>query len=178
MDKQHLDDTALLLVDLINHFDFDGGDNLFHHTKKIVPHVQKLKALARENDVPIIYVNDHYNLWESDSKVILEHCWNDRSKEVLEPLQPEDGDYFLIKPKHSAFFQTPLQSLLEELGRRRLIMAGIAGDICLLFTGQDAYMQNYKMRIPKNCMASESTAGNDHALALMKEVMNADIEPI
>ena len=123
-------------------------------------------------------MNDHYELWESDRDVILDHCRNDRNKEILDTIKPSKDDYFLIKPMHSAFFQTPLQSLLADLGRDRLIMAGIAGDICLLFTGQDAYMLGYKMWVPKNCMASETSSGNDHALALMKEVMNANIEPI
>lgn len=173
-----LENTAVLMVDLINHFDFPGGDNLYKHTKEIVPHLKKLKKFAHKHELPVIYVNDHYNIWESDRNVIMNHCRNDRNKEILDAIKPEDDDYFLIKPMHSAFFQTPLQTLLADLGKNRLIMAGIAGDICLLFTGQDAYMLGYEMWIPKNCMASESVTGNDHALSLMKEVMNANIEPI
>ena len=176
--NHQLSQTAVLFIDLINHFNFDGGDNLFQHTKEIAPNLKKLKNFAKKHELPIIYVNDHYKLWETDSNLLIEHCWNEKSRELLEPLKPEKGDYFLIKPQHSAFFQTPLQSLLEDLGRRRLIMAGIAGDICILFTGQDAYMQQYDMWIPKNCMASETKTGNDHALTLMKDVMNACIDPI
>jgi len=178
MMKFPLDQAAVVFVDVINNFNFDGGEDLYANTLKIVPHMQKLKHFARENELPVIYVNDHYGLWKSDSKLLIEHCWNERSQNVIGPLRPEEADYFLMKPMHSAFFQSPLQSLLEDLGKNKLILAGIAGDICLLFTAQDAYMQQYDMWIPENCMASETDLGNSHALALMHSVMNAKTDSI
>jgi nicotinamidase-related amidase len=175
MENTH-DNTAVLFVDIINHFDFEGGEKLYAHTKEILPNLKKLKNYARENNLPIIYVNDHYGLWQADFRKIIDHCHNDRSQEIIEELKPDDHDYFLIKPQHSAFFQTPLQSLLNELGKTHLIMAGIAGDICILFTAKDAYMYQFDMHIPKNCMASEETDNNNYALYLMRSVMKANID--
>ncbi|WP_029268742.1 isochorismatase family cysteine hydrolase, partial [Virgibacillus alimentarius] len=124
------------------------------------------------------YINDHYGLWQADFKKIMKHCTNKHSKTIIQEIMPDKEDYFFIKPQHSAFFQTPLQSLLHELDKTCLIIAGIAGDICILFTAKDAYMYKYDMHIPKNCMASEDKDGNDYALYLMRSVMKAKTDPI
>ena len=173
-----LEKTAVLFIDIINDFDFDGGEKLIKHTEEILPNLIKLKSFAKENNLPTIYVNDHYRLWQADFHKIIKHCTNDRSKHVIESLKPEENDYFLIKPQHSAFFQTPLQSLLHDLGKTHLVMAGIAGDICILFTAKDAYMYQFDMHIPENCMASEEKETNNYALYLMRSVMKANIKPI
>lgn len=173
-----LSNTAVLFVDIINDFKFDGGDKLHDNTTAILPNLVKLKNFARENDLPLIYVNDHYGLWQADFNKIIDYCRNEKSEELIDALKPGEDDYFLIKPMHSAFFQSPLQSLLTELGKTHLIMAGIAGDICILFTAQDAYMYKYQISVPENCMASEEKDNNEYALYLMKSVMDADLSPI
>lgn len=173
-----LSKTAVLFIDIINHFNFDGGDKLLYHTQHIVPHLKRLKAFARQNSIPVIYINDHYGLWQADFRKIISHCTNDRSQEIIEEVKPDNNDYFLIKPQHSAFFQTPLHSLLQELGITNLMLAGVAGDICILFTAKDAYMYKYDMHIPENCMASEDKDGNDYALYLMRNVMKAETDPV
>lgn len=173
-----LESTAVLFIDIINDFDFDGGEKLIKHTEEILPNLIKLKNFAKENNLPTIYVNDHYGLWQADFHKIITRCTNDRSRHVIEQLKPDEKDYFLIKPQHSAFFQTPLQSLLHDLGKTHLMMAGIAGDICILFTAKDAYMYQFDMHIPENCMVSEEEETNNYALYLMRSVMKANIKPI
>ncbi|MBT2599874.1 MULTISPECIES: isochorismatase family cysteine hydrolase [Oceanobacillus] len=170
--------TAVVFVDLINDFQFDGGDDLLYNTKQIIPNIIKLRSFAKENNLPIIYVNDHYGLWQADFSKVIDYCSNEKSREIIEQVKPDDNDYFLIKPQHSAFFQTPLHSLLIELERNHIILAGIAGDICILFSAKDAYMYKIKMSIPKNCMASEQKENNNYALYLMESVMDADISPV
>ncbi|WP_430789452.1 isochorismatase family cysteine hydrolase [Virgibacillus flavescens] len=177
MDKT-TQNTALIFVDLINDFNFEGGEKLLAHTREILPHLTKLKRYAKDNNIPVIYVNDHYGLWQADYHKLIDHCKNDKNQELLEQIQPNIDDYFFIKPKHSAFFQTPLESLLRELGKENLILAGIAGDICILFTAKDAYMYEYNLQVPENCMASNEKKGNEYALHLMHSVMDAKIDPI
>lgn len=170
--------TAIIFIDLINDFQFDGGDKLRSHTEEILPNLLKLRHIAETHQLPIIYVNDHYHLWTSDIPSIVQHCTNEKNHHIIKQIKPSANDYFFIKPQHSAFFQTPLKALLDELRITKIILAGIAGDICVLFTAKDAYMYNFTMHIPKNCMASEEKDGNDYALYLMKSVMKADIAPI
>lgn len=177
--KKSLSNTAVLFIDVINDFDFDGGDDLYRHTKDILPNLVKLKKFAKENYLPTIYINDHYGLWQADFHKIMNYCSNKKSSEIIKALQPdEENDYFLIKPQHSAFFQTPLQSLLTELNISHLIMAGIAGDICILFTAKDAYMYQFDIHVPSNCMVSELKESNDYALYLINSVMKANTDPI
>ncbi|GAB4072063.1 cysteine hydrolase [Barrientosiimonas marina] len=173
-----LDKCAILLVDMLNDFAFEGGDKLLSHTNQILPNVKKLKQFARDQDLPLIYVNDHYGIWQADPQRITSTCENGANQHIIQDIKPDASDFFLIKPQHSAFFQTPLQSLLMELGKTHLIMAGIAGDICLLFTAKDAYMYGYTMHIPQNCTASEEKEGTEYSLYLMRTVMKAATDPI
>src|SRR5690625_6891242 len=100
-----LSKTAVLFIDVINDFKFNGGEKLLHHTKSILPHLKRLKAFACENNLPIIYINDHYGVWQADFQKIIKHCTNEYSQEIIKEIKPDDTDYFLIKPQHSAFFQ-------------------------------------------------------------------------
>jgi nicotinamidase-related amidase len=177
LDKQ-LSNAAVLFIDLINDFQFEGGEKLLTHTEEILPNILRLRQFAEENQLPIIYINDHYRLWQYNQAKIIDYCTNDANEHIMEKIKPKPNDYFLIKPQHSAFFQTPLQSLLQDLKRTHLIISGIAGDICVLFTAKDAYMYQYSMHVPKNCMASEVKEGNDYALYLLHSVMKANIDPI
>ncbi|MCT1901775.1 isochorismatase family cysteine hydrolase [Oceanobacillus sojae] len=173
-----IENTALVFIDLINDFKFDGGDNLHASTEEMLPNLIKLREFAKEKSIPVIYVNDHYGLWQADFHKIIDYCKNEKSEEIIEKMKPDDDDYFLIKPQHSAFFQTPLHALLTELNRSHIILAGIAGDICILFTAKDAYMYKLSLSIPKNCIASEESENNNYALYLMESVMDADISPV
>jgi len=172
------ENTALVFIDLINDFKFDGGDNLLANTEEILPNLINLRRFAKEKSIPIIYVNDHYGLWQADFREIIKYCKNEKSENIIEKIKPDDDDYFLIKPQHSAFFQAPLHALLTDLKRTHLILAGIAGDICILFTAKDAYMYKFSLSIPKNCLASEGVDNNNYALYLMESVMDADITAI
>lgn len=168
-------DKALLIVDMINNFEFDMGETLAKKTEKIVPHILSLKEHARQNEWPIIYINDHYGLWQADIKNIQQECTNERSKDIITKIAPVDADYFLIKPKHSAFYETALHTLLTELQVRHIIITGIAGNICVLFTANDAYMREYSITIPKDCIASNSDEDNEFTLTMMENVLFAEI---
>ncbi|KGX93647.1 isochorismatase [Pontibacillus halophilus JSM 076056 = DSM 19796] len=170
-------DTAFVLVDLINDFKFSHGEVLLRHTELIVPNILKLKTFAAKNSIPIIYVNDHYQLWKADLQSILAKCQTEQNKEYLQQIQPNESDYFLIKPKHSAFHQTALQALLAELQVRQVILSGVAGNICVLFTANDAYMRDYELFIPHDAIASVDEQDNAYALRMMHNVLKADTSP-
>ncbi len=108
-------------------------------------------------------------------KNIQQECTNERSKDIITKIAPVDADYFLIKPKHSAFYETALHTLLTELQVRHIIITGIAGNICVLFTANDAYMREYSITIPKDCIASNSDEDNEFALTMMENVLFAEI---
>ncbi|KGX86951.1 cysteine hydrolase family protein [Pontibacillus marinus] len=169
--------TAVLIVDMINDFQFSHGETLLSETKKMLPNIIQLKQYAKQHHFPIIYVNDHYSLWQADLHRIYQKCLHDQNRELLDQIVPHETDYFLIKPKHSAFHQTALQALLSELGIKHLIITGIAGNICVLFTANDAYMREYSLSVPQDCIASNDEQDNAYALKMMENVLKADITP-
>ncbi|BCB05077.1 cysteine hydrolase family protein [Bacillus sp. KH172YL63] len=169
--------SALLIIDMINTFDFDGGDQLYENTLKIVGNIDRLKKKAKEAGIPVIYVNDNYGLWQDNMNDVIEKCKKGKGKKVIEALHPDTDDYFIIKPKHSCFFGTQLDILLHQLDVNHLILTGIAGDICVLYTANDAYMREYELTIPKDGMASETGADNESAVRIIQKTIGADMGP-
>jgi|ERR1043166_6853509 nicotinamidase-related amidase len=168
---------ALLLIDTINDLEFEGGEELFLSALPAAKKIAQLKQRARQAHVPIIYVNDNFGRWRSDFKRIVTHCLDDnvRGGPIAKLLQPDDEDYFVLKPKHSGFFSTTLDLLLEHLGTRVLVLTGFAGNNCVLFTANDAYMRDYQLIIPSDCIASITQADTDNALRQMQQVLKAEI---
>jgi nicotinamidase-related amidase len=169
--------VALLLIDVINDLEFEGGENLLRHALPAAKRLAELKRRAREAGVPVIYVNDNFGRWQSDFKKLLEHCLEEgvRGRPLAELLPPdEEADYFVLKPKHSGFFSTTLDILLDYLQVKTLVVTGLTGDICVLFTASDAYMRDFNLLIPKDCVASQDARENEHALEHMRRVLKAD----
>jgi nicotinamidase-related amidase len=171
--------VALLLIDVINDMEFDTGEELLKHAMPVARRLADLKRSAKEAGIAVIYVNDNFGRWQSDFNKLLAHCLEDgvRGKPLAEILKPEEDDYFVLKPKHSGFFSTTLDTLLEYLQAKTLILTGLTGDICVLFTANDAYMRDFNLVIPSDCVASSTTEGNEHALELMARVLKADTTP-
>ena len=171
--------VVVLLIDLINDFEFDGADPMFKNTLAIAQPIAKLKKNAKAAGIPVIYVNDNFGKWQSDFRKLVDHCVEDnvKGKPIAQLLRPDEQDYFVLKPKHSAFYSTSLDLLLRYLKANTLILTGIAGNICVLFTASDGYMRDFNLLVPQDCIASETEADNQHALAYMSKVLKADIRP-
>jgi nicotinamidase-related amidase len=171
--------TALLLVDVINDMDFEGSESLVRFAEPMASRLHELKQRCRGAGIPTVYINDNFGKWRSDFRSLVEHCINDKvpGREVARLLKPDEEDYFVLKPKNSAFFGTTLDTLLTNLETESVILTGIAGDNCVLFSANDAYLRDYKLFIPSDCIASNSKEENDAALRLMEKVVKADITP-
>ena len=132
---------------------------------------------ARAADIPVIYANDNFGRWRSDFREVVEHCLHDgvRGQVLAETLHPDPDDYFVLKPKHSAFFATTMELLLAHLGVQRLILTGVAGDACVFMTACDAHLRGFRLHVPADCVASIVAADNQSALAHMQRTLHADI---
>jgi nicotinamidase-related amidase len=172
-------DVALLLIDVINDLEFDGGEVLLRQALPMAAHVAALKRRAKQAGIPAVYVNDNFGRWQSDFAKLLAHCLTDgvRGQALAEQLQPAPDDYFVLKPKHSGFYATTLDLLLRYLKVTTVILTGLTGDICVLFTANDAYMRDLHLIIPADCVASLDPEENRHALTHMQQVLKADIRP-
>lgn len=171
--------AALLLIDVINDFEFDDGEGLFRQALPIGQNIARLKQNAHRVGIPTIYVNDNFGKWRSDFRKTISHCREDgvRGKPFVELLLPNEEDYFVLKPKHSGFYSTTLDLLLKHLTATNLILTGIAGNNCVLFTANDAYMRDFKLFVPSDCVVSVDSKDNDYALKQMEKVLKADIRP-
>ena len=169
-------ETALLLIDVINDLEFDQGEKLLANALPMASALAELKRRVKAAGIPAIYVNDNFGRWRSDFRKLVQYCLdhNVRGRSVAGQLVPEEDDYFVLKPKHSAFFQTNLEILLKYLGATELILTGMAGDICVLFSANDAYMRDFGIFVPSDCVASEEAEHNQQVLALMERVLKAD----
>lgn len=171
--------TALLLIDVVNDLEFEGGEKLLPHALAMAQALAALKSRAKACDVPVIYANDNFGRWRSDFPRLVERCLSTevRGRPVVARLRPDADDYFVLKPKHSAFFQTNLEILLRHLERNVLVLTGMAADYCVLFTGNDAYMRDFRILVPSDCIAAEEADRTDAVLALMRRVLKADTRP-
>jgi nicotinamidase-related amidase len=172
-------DVAVLLIDVINDLEFAEGEQLLEQALPMAKAIARLKCRAKESGVPVVYVNDNFGRWQSNFNSQVEHCLKDgvRGEPVVELLQPDEQDYFVLKPKHSGFYSTALDVLLKYLGVDTLILTGIAANICVLFTANDAYMRDFNLFIPQDCVASNTSEINREALEQMRTVLKADIRP-
>ena len=168
--------NALVLIDVINDFDFPLAEALLRYALPAAKRIAALKERARRARIPAIYANDNFGQWRSDFHQQIEHCLEKggRGSQVVELLRPDDDDYFVLKPMHSGFFSTTLEVLLERLEAERLILVGFAADICVLYTANDAYMRGFKVAVPSDCVASETKRQCRFALEHMSKRLKAD----
>ena len=172
-------DTALLLIDVINDFEFPRGDELFRQALPMAPRIAELKKRTRAAGIPAVYINDNFGRWQSKFDDIVKHCLRDsvRGRPFVKQLIPDERDYFVLKPKHSGFYQTPLELLLKHLGTRRLILTGVSTNSCVLFTANDAYMRDLEVVVPEDCVAACNAQEHNFAMEQMKNMLKADVRP-
>ncbi|KAJ3005847.1 hypothetical protein HKX48_000432 [Thoreauomyces humboldtii] len=170
---------ALLLVDVINDIAFEGNEYMLDEAKKMAPKIKKMAGQCRDIGIPVIYCNDNFGKWRSSLEQIYEAVTGKDSpgKEVAEMLRPTPEDFFVLKPKHSAFYATALETLLAYLQVKTVIIVGMAGNVCVLFSANDAYMRDFATFVPRDCIASSSEAESEAALLLMDKVLGSSTRP-
>lgn len=167
--------TALLVVDMINPLDFEGGEALRPHAIAAAREIAALAARMRAADLPVIYVNDNFMHWQADFREVVDTVRDSAGRPLAELLSPQPGDYFVLKPKHSGFLATPLEILLEKLEVGRVLVTGVATDGCVLATATDAHMREYEVQVPPDCVAAISTERSTRAVELMRDSMHIDV---
>jgi nicotinamidase-related amidase len=172
--------AALLLIDVVNPLDFPGGDDLLRGALPMARRIAELKKRARALGIPCVYVNDNFDCWQLGFHELVAELRRAKAPgtPVIDILAPDAAaDFYVLKPRHSGFFRTALEVLLERLGARTLILTGLAGDICVLYTANDAYMRGFRVVVPRDCVASERTDDNERALRQIERLLKADIAP-
>jgi len=168
--------AALLLIDVINGLEFPEGEQLLRHALPMARNILALKRRAKEAGIPAIYANDNFGRWQSNFPDLVESCSrpDSRGRELARVLEPDAEDLSVLKPRHSAFYGTPLEFLLVELGVRRLVIVGLVTEMCVLFTAHDAYVRKFDMWIPEDCVASVDPQVHARTLTHCRDVLGID----
>ena len=176
---RHTSAVALVLIDVINHFEFPDGDRLLKQARLMAARLARLKQRCRSAGIPAIYVNDNFGQWRSDAKSLIARCLDSScaGRPFVEQLRPDDQDYLVLKPMHSAFFQTPLEILLQYLGATSLILTGLATNSCIVCTAHDANMRDFSLYVPSDCSAARSRREHIQAIEHIKEMACASVIP-
>ena len=166
--------TALLIIDMISSWQFPDADKLLPQAAAVAPRIAALKARCRRAGVPAIYANDNRGQWRSDFRQVVEQAVRagGDGAEIARQLAPHDDDYFVLKPKHSAFFATPLHLLLQHLQVERLLITGVASDQCIVTSAVDARMRDFEVVVPRDCTATQSAARQQRALRHFEEALD------
>ena len=168
---------ALLIIDTINDLEFPGGEEVLPWALKLAANLSHFCPRVRRADLPVIYVNDNFGHWHSSFEEVYAYCSRRSAKgrEVATRLRPAKSDYFILKPRHSAFFSTSLVPLLEDLKIERLILSGIATNLCVLFTAHDAHMHRYPLIVLSDCCAAESDFDHNVVLSQLERFCGATV---
>jgi nicotinamidase-related amidase len=171
--------AALLLIDVINHFEYPDGNRILRNARAIGPRLAKLKKRAKSGGLPVLYVNDNFGQWRSDAGKLVDYCLRPEApgRAFVEALQPEKDDYFVLKPMHSAFYQTPLETLLRYLGSSTLVLCGLATNSCIICTAHDANMRDFKLFVPSDCCAARTRGEHQQAIQHIGTMADAKTMP-
>jgi nicotinamidase-related amidase len=188
MSKEHSDphglvpdraDTVLVILDLISDFDFPDGEKIARAALPVAKRIARLKSRAIKRGIPVIYVNDAVGRWRSDFHALVRHCRRENAlgRRVVDTIAPDADDYCILKPKHSGFFATPLDTVIKFLGAKRLILTGVSSNQCVLFTANDAYVRDLELLIPSDCISARTRKDTRLAVQYFKSVLGADLTP-
>lgn len=164
---------ALLILDMINTFDYEGGQSLRRHAEDAAPRIAALRRRFRKHGAPVIFVNDNFLQWRVDFRQLVEACSRASASgaRIARLLEPASDDYSILKPKHSGFVDTPLALLLSRLEVDGLVLTGIAADSCVVATALHAHMLEYRVHVPADCVAAITAERRERALALLRDSM-------
>jgi len=168
---------ALLIIDMLVDFKAIGDAGIERRALRVARNIARLRERATSQGIPTVFVNDNAGRWQSDRQHIVEFARHKLQSKVAELLAPAATDYFVIKAKHSGFFGTALELLLTHLGARTLILTGATDVQCVLFTGIDAFIRDYSLYVPSDCLVTSNASSSRLATGMFKNVLHAHMTP-
>ena len=168
-------ETALLIVDAINPFDFPGGQKLARNALKTARAIARLAERARRVPIPVVFVNDNLGRWRSDCEALIDYCLKPGGPgaEVVETLRPKKDDFVVLKSTLSGFHQTPLEAMLRQGDVKTTVVTGFVAGNCVLFTAAEAYMRDFKVIVPRDCVVDQTAEEHADAFKKMQRVLKA-----
>jgi nicotinamidase-related amidase len=167
--------TALLVIDMLNPYEHADAERLARNAAPAVEGIATLVRRALDEQARVIYVNDNYGDWDSSPEELTRRALAGRHPELVEPILPPAGALFVLKPRHSAFFQTPLEYLLEREGIARVVLTGQVTEQCILYSALDAYVRHMAVAVPTDAVAHIHEHLGRAVLEMMEVNMAAEL---
>ena len=159
--------SGLLLVDVLNDFGHDDGERLLRSFLERGEALCALVAGARRENVPIVYANDNWGVWDGDAPRLVREACAGPGGDLVARLVPGPKDRFVVKPRYSAFDLTPLAILLSSLVVERIVLAGAATELCVLHTALAAEQRGFEVDLVPDACASVDPTSEGFALAYL-----------
>jgi nicotinamidase-related amidase len=169
--------TALVVVDMLNTYEHADAEELIRSVREVLPNIASLIERARTENVEVIYVNDNYGAWNQGRSELVERASAGPHGDLIEPIVPNDDTAFVVKARHSIFFETPLEYLLRTGEIRRLVLVGQVTEQCILYSALDAYIRHFEVVVPPDAVAAIHADLHKAALEMMRINMDADLTP-
>jgi nicotinamidase-related amidase len=169
--------AALLALDLITDFDFPDGPAVRRALARHAAPIRALLDAAHRARVPIIYANDNLGAWRSDAPGLISRCTASTraGASLVKRLAPAPRDEIILKPRHSAFYGTALEPLLDDRGVDTLVLAGISAESCVWMTACDAHTRGFSLVAPADTMAGASARALRATLTGLVDVLGARV---
>ena len=167
--------VAVIVTDMLNPYEHEDADALMASARQVVPVIAGLVADAGRREIPVIYVNDNQRDWSAGRRELVKRALEGRDRSLIEPIVPPDGAPFVVKARHSVFYETPLEYLLGQFEIRRLVLAGQVTEQCILYSALDAYVRHFEVVIPRDAVAHIDPTLADAALGMMERNMRAAV---
>ncbi len=169
--------TALVIIDMLNTYDHEDAELLVPSVSRALPAVVGLLEQARERNVPVVYANDNFGKWRSHHGELLEAALSSPHADLVEPLRPDESAYFVVKARHSIFYETPLAYLLNSLDVTSLVLCGQVTEQCVLYSALDAHIRHLSVTVARDAVAHIHEDLAEAALRMMEINMSARIVP-
>ncbi|MGW7264049.1 cysteine hydrolase family protein [Streptomyces sp. NPDC054842] len=169
--------TALIVVDMINTYEHEDAEVLVDSVRETLPAMRRLIGRAREQGADVIYVNDNFGRWRSHHDELLHAALQGPHADLVEPIRPDGESLFVVKARHSIFYQTPLEYLLNEQGIGHIVMCGQVTEQCVLYSALDAHIRHFRVTVPSDAVAHIHADLAQASFRMMQRNMNADVVP-
>jgi nicotinamidase-related amidase len=166
---------ALVVIDMINTYDHEDAERLRASAEEVVPVIGALLERARDASAPVIYVNDNFGQWRSDQRALVENAIESEHGSLVEPIAPNEDAMFVVKARHSIFYETPLDYLLDQEGVDEVVMVGQATEQCILYSALDAHIRHIPVIVPRDAVAHIHEDLAEAALRMMEINMEAEV---
>jgi nicotinamidase-related amidase len=167
--------VGLLVVDMLNSYDHEDAEPLAESVRERLPGMRRLIEAARERDVFLAYVNDNHGDWAAGSESLADKAMDGREPSLVEPILPPPRVPFVIKARHSIFYQTQLEYMLWQEGVERIVLIGQVTEQCILYSALDAYVRHFKVSVAPDAVAHIHEDLAQAALRMMERNMRAKL---